>query len=978
MQEFGEKVDKVSGKVNNIGNELTTKLTVPVVGLGTVAMTTGANLEQAIDKYIATTEKSTEETEKYKKILTDIHDSNFGEDYEDIANSMAIVEQQMRGLDDAADLEKITKKAYYLKDAFGSEINESVRAAKMMMEQWGISADEAFELINQGYQKGLDKNGDFLDSINEYSVHFRQIGLSATDMFDTFKLGADSGAFSIDKVGDAIKEMGIRLKDGTATDVLKRMKLDAKELEKAFADGGERGSWAFGKIVNGLESIKDPLKQNQAGVTIFGTMWEDLGKDAVFAMTKYGGNFDETLDTMGKSMDDLYSNSKNKVETSIRRIKTISANLGSKLLPILNKILDKAEVFIDKLDDLNDEEQENIIKMGLMVAGAGPLIKVLGTTTSAVGKVSKEVGTFTQALSVMKTGGESSSKSVNALAKVLTGLSGTAGIATLAITAWVGAYAVGEAQAKERQKHMTEEIEKLDEQIQSRKELTEAITKERDATLSQMSKVKDLVDELDGLVDKNGKVKDGYEDRANFILGELNKSLGTEYKMTDGIIGKYKDLKKSVEDLIRTKQINAILESEEALYNEGIESKAEAYESVAKAQKNVNNLQKKISDWEERNGKIDDSTKGKLIRGLTVTTKSHTELNNLRADLQVAQDELSKAEGNYKQKINNINTYTRDATILLGDDVEAQKKLLQEKTIAHKDSSEDIAESTKLTIDNYLFDLNEYKKSREEALKVQDNTSAQYYQKQIENNEKLLQEQAKHLAEMTSTTEEMTPMQIEAWKKLATGSYDTYKEQISKMSPTMQEKLQDITGVVINDTTVENAAGQLGKDVVSKLDQFMQAAKTAGENFVLGAKKGIENQGLQKGMLTAVSILGSKMVSRFNASLDEHSPSKLTEDSGENFVLGAKRGVKNKEKDMYKTIESLGKNLVSKFDDNMILKYSQIEKMQKLQGSLKSTMIDSTKTIFTTPQIAFNVQELDKARLEQCFQYINKKFGTMY
>ena len=67
MQEFGEKVDKVSGKVNNIGNELTTKLTVPVVGLGTVAMTTGANLEQAIDKYIATTEKSTEETEKYKK-----------------------------------------------------------------------------------------------------------------------------------------------------------------------------------------------------------------------------------------------------------------------------------------------------------------------------------------------------------------------------------------------------------------------------------------------------------------------------------------------------------------------------------------------------------------------------------------------------------------------------------------------------------------------------------------------------------------------------------------------------------------------------------------------------------------------------------------------------------------------------------------------------------------------------------------------
>lgn len=559
MQELGEKVDKVSGKVNNVGNELTTKLTVPIVGLGTVAMTTGVNLEQAIDKYIATTEKSTEETEKYKKILTDIHDSNFGEDYEDIANSMAIVEQQMRGLDDATDLEKITKKAYYLKDAFGPEISESVRAAKMMMEQWGISADEAFELINQGYQKGLDKNGDFLDSINEYSVHFRQIGLNATDMFDTFKLGADSGAFSIDKVGDAIKEMGIRLKDGTATDVLKSMKLDAKELEKAFADGGERGSWAFGKIVNGLENIKDPLKQNQAGVTIFGTMWEDLGKDAVFAMTKYGGNFDETLDTMGKSMDDLYSNSKNKVETSIRRIKTISANLGSKLLPILNKILDKAEVFIDKLDNLNDEEQENIIKIGLMVASVGPLIKVLGTTTSAVGTVSKGVGTFTQALSVMRTGGESSSKSVNTLAKTLSALTSPTGLATIGVTALTAAYAAFIYKQYESSRNAEKIRENTEKEIQSQKELMQTYDESKNATITQMNNVDKLAKELEQLVDENGKVKKGYEDRVDFILNQLNSALGTEFERTGDLVNKYSDLKKEINDLVRIKKSSSYI-----------------------------------------------------------------------------------------------------------------------------------------------------------------------------------------------------------------------------------------------------------------------------------------------------------------------------------------------------------------------------------------------------------------------------------
>ena len=972
MEEFGEKVDKVSGKVNNIGNELTTKLTAPIVGLGTVAMTTGANLEQAIDKYIATTEKSTEETEKYKKILTNIHDSNFGEDYEDIANSMAIVEQQMRGLDDAADLEKITKKAYYLKDAFGSEISESVRAAKMMMEQWGISADEAFELINQGYQKGLDKNGDFLDSINEYSVHFRQIGLSATDMFDTFKLGADSGAFSIDKVGDAIKEMGIRLKDGTATDVLKSMKLDAKELEKAFADGGEKGSWAFGEIVNGLERIKDPLEQNQAGVTIFGTMWEDLGKDAVFAMTKYGGNFDETLDTMGKSMDDLYSNSKNKVETSIRRIKTISANLGSKLLPILNKILDKAEVFIDKLDDLNDEEQENIIKMGLMIASAGPLIKILGTTTSAVGTVSKGVGIFTQALSVMRTGGESSSKSVNTFAKTLSSLTSPVGLATIGVTALTAAYAAFIYKQYESSRNAKKIRENTEKEIQSQKELMKTYDDSRNATIAQMNNVDKLAKELEQLVNENGKVKKGYEDRVDFILNQLNSALGTEFKRTGELVDKYSDLKKEINDLVRTKKAQAILEAEEGKYNEAITKKAETYSRILDIQNKLKDAKEKLKEAEEEYQKVGHT--GMYFYDSWMISK----VDNARKTVNELQKSCDAEKNMYDDYLQAIRQYENDQITMESGTTEQVNEMIMRRTTSYSNATDDIASSIQQQIANQLYDLQQTKTYLQESINANDEAAKKECEIQKNSQELQLKNLIDNLTKMTSTTEEMTPAQIEAWKQLAIGSYEIYKEKVSEMPPETRKRIEEITGVLTDDTTVENAARQLGEDTVSKLDQSMQAAKTAGENFVLGAKKGIENQGLQNGVLTAVSTLGSKMVSRFNASLDEHSPSKLTEDSGENFVLGAKRGVKNKEKDMYKTIESLGKNLVSKFDENMILKYSQIEKMQKLQGSLKSIMIDSTKTIFTTPQIVFNVQELDKDRLEQCFKYVNKKFGTMY
>ena len=307
--------------------------------IGGMAINTAQDVDKAVDSYIVATGTATEETEKFQNVLTNIYKNNYGEDFQDIADSMAHVKQQLGDIDDT-ELQNVTENALALRDTFDYDVTESVRAAKMMMDQWGLSSEEAFNLIAQGAQSGLDKNGDLLDSINEYSVHFKQIGLSATDMFNTFKNGADNGAFSIDKCGDAIKEMGIRLKDGSATDTLKSMKLDAKELEKAFAEGGERGSWAFGEIVDGLRNIEDPLKRNAAGVAIFGTMWEDLGEDAVFAMTEYGEAFDETLDTMNQIKDVKYDNLSDMFEGLKRNVEMLLLPLGNALMPILTRLID--------------------------------------------------------------------------------------------------------------------------------------------------------------------------------------------------------------------------------------------------------------------------------------------------------------------------------------------------------------------------------------------------------------------------------------------------------------------------------------------------------------------------------------------------------------------------------------------------------------------------------------------------------------
>lgn len=1007
MEEFGEKVKSGSEKISDFGDKVTSKATTGIIGLGTVAITTAASLESAVDNYIAKTNKSTEEAEKYKKVLTNINDANFGEGYEDIANSMAIVEQQMRGLDDAADLENITKKAYYLKDAFDSEVNESVRAAKMMMEQWGISADEAFELINQGYQKGLDKNGDFLDSINEYSVHFRQIGLSATDMFNTFSLGAKSGAFSIDKVGDAIKEMGIRLKDGSVTDVLKEMKLNAKDLEKAFAEGGEKGSAAFGKIVEGLQNIKDPLKQNQAGVAIFGTMWEDLGKDAVFAMTSYVEEFDETMDTMNTSMNKMYNNTKSNTQTTIKRIKTISANLGTKLLPIVNKVLDKAEIFIDKLDDLNDGQQDNIIKIGLLVASAGPLIKILGTAGSVIGTTSKGIGIFSQALIVAKNNSTSTSSSVNSLAGFLKGLVSPAGLVTTALLATAGAIAYFATKESEATKELKEHAQQAAESKQALIDYNKSIDDTANANLAQIESITTLKDELKTLVDENGKVKEGYEGRVSFILNELNSALGTEYQLNGNLISGYKDMQSEIDNLIEKKKAEIKLNASEEKYTNAIKNQAQAVEDLRKAQNDLNmdwgdfsNLINQLDkDWENYLHNHGEETE-------LMKKYNYGALNTFKKQLQIYEDSKFKVQeytNEIKQYEDEYAKYTEGKYDEIGNTITVKTEKWCDKSLEQINGS-----------------IEEQKKSLQEYKAVYIETGNQVALQNAQQAQRNLEDLAIELANRTKTVGDLGQAEIEAWKKMANNSYEAYSIGVSQMGPEMREKIQEITGVVVAGTPqMQEKAKELGEKTVAEFDKSADARKKALKTitgYLQGLTDDQKREFLKQAGIEDVDIV-----------LEELKKGNLSEEHGKSILEGLYNGLKNNSwKDKIVGVASgLAKAVNTAFAtktnsskgifsflpghksgldyvprDNYVARLHKGERVltaeenkeytkmlegfkipnySKLQSNLATKMMSTTNTKNSyNIELKFYPQKMTQTELNNVFKFLNRKLGQLY
>ena len=247
----------------------------------------------------------------------------------------------------------------------------------MLIDQFGISGNEAFNLITQGAQLGLDKNGDLLDSINEYSVHFRQIGIDAEGMFNSLLNGAASGTFSVDKLGDAVKEFGIRVKDGTGDEALQSLGLSVGEIKKAFTEGGETGRKAFESVSDALFSMEDKVEQNTMGVQLFGTMWEDLGAEGIQALTDINGEFDRTYDAMQQIKNVKYDD----LGSALRGFgRIITTNV---LLPISEQLTPAVSDFVNNAGNaFSDGAFSGAVTN--FVSGA---MSVVGGMTSAAGTV---------------------------------------------------------------------------------------------------------------------------------------------------------------------------------------------------------------------------------------------------------------------------------------------------------------------------------------------------------------------------------------------------------------------------------------------------------------------------------------------------------------------------------------------------------------------------------------------------------------
>ena len=672
--------------------------------------------------------------------------------------------------------------------------------------------------------------------------------------------------------------------------------------------------------------------------------------------------------TTKKYGDEVNKNTSSDIQRLTAKFKNLTSSLSKKLLPIAEKLIDKAEDFLDKLGDLTDEEMNNIIQIGLMVAAAGPLVKILGTVTKTVGTVTKGVGIFSQAIAVATNKTTSNITSVNNLAKAFSTLSSPMGIA---LTIMTGAIGVALVLADEQYAYVdaiAKSTKQMEETIKSQEEFRKSQDDVLNSTMTEMDNISKLSDELETLVDKNGKVKKGYEGRVSYILNELNGALGTEYKLNGNIVESYDEIVDSIDELIQKQRISAILENEKAKHDKAREEQTDAYNDMIAKEQELADAKQKVVEAQENLKNADD-------RYFATSTLNYQNQLKYAQDVQKqAEQNLQNSKNVYKTYLDDIATYENDYEIALSGNTEKINELINSRTYTYQAASGDLGETINHNIQQVQYEVEQYKLAREEDLKNQDEVNAEKNQKQIEAGEKQLANLAQQLISMTSTTEELTPQQIEAWKNLATNSYDIYKKTLENMDSTVAKEIEDITGVIVNDKTVKDATTELAKDAEEGFNDNVDGAEW-GSDLTREMSSSMTSSQSKSWITGAASTVAGWISDFLHHTTPDKGPMKNDDEWMSDFIKNLAQGIyKNKYK-LISATEQLSQDLKDKLNLNSNVNIGNLERMQS--GVISKT-IDSTKTIYTTPQIVFNVQELDEAKLQQCFNYINRKFGSQY
>ena len=295
-----------------------------------------------------------QDLELAKESTKSLFADNMSKSPQEAAQSLSAV-NQLTGLTGDG-LESVTRAGLLLQDTFGYGLTDSIKSAGTLQQQFGLQGAEAFDLIIQATQAGLNKNGDLLETINASSDKFKSLGIGGQEMFNMLVNGAQNGNVSISSLGNAVNEFSKKAVSGgkDASEGFAALGLDAGRMKEAFSSGGEAAKQAFLETVNALNIMDDPVSKNIAGTKLFGDSWGELGHQGLAALTELNGSVSLSSQHLEELNQLKFGNASSAIASLANTINTgLAGPMTGAVTFITNIINDFTTGLQGKVDEIN-------------------------------------------------------------------------------------------------------------------------------------------------------------------------------------------------------------------------------------------------------------------------------------------------------------------------------------------------------------------------------------------------------------------------------------------------------------------------------------------------------------------------------------------------------------------------------------------------------------------------------------------------
>lgn len=473
FESAGKTLEKVGVNVSAIGTKLMA-LGAPFVAFAGYATKTAASFEQDMANLQATSGAT-------------------GKDFEDLTNkAKELGENTCKSASDSAqamqylalagyDVNQIlssTEPILKASVAWGADMATSADLATDSMSALGISTDQLTHYLDVCSQAQRSSNTTATMMMEAYincGGSLKNLNVPLEESATLIGILANQGLKGSD-AGNSLNSILINLTGATSS------------ARSAFKELGISAWDQNGKFIgleNTLIQLSDKLKgctqeQRNNYLAMIG------GKTQIDTLNKLlAGCGDQYVDLSRKigqangATEEMYSimndTAQGKIAAFKSKLEAVGIQVGDKLLPHINKLLDKLMELLDWFGNLDESTQDFIVKMGLMTFATGGLLKGVGKVTTSLGSLSKTFGGIlgnigkataatsatTEAFGVL---GASAGTVTGSLGGLTSGL-GAVAIGTGALVTVVGAVAAGLYMAYEHNEYMNTSLAATEEKL---------------------------------------------------------------------------------------------------------------------------------------------------------------------------------------------------------------------------------------------------------------------------------------------------------------------------------------------------------------------------------------------------------------------------------------------------------------------------------------------------------------------------------